>query len=173
MPNSDPYIMLEKLPKFELNSDEISDGEQLPITQVSVKLGGRNLSPHLEWSGFPDSTKSFVVTVFDPDAPVPGGFWHWAVYNIPASVNHLESGSGSGNAKPSSGLMALYNDGGTKDFVGASPPAGTGRHKYYFVVYALDTEKLELDANATPTKLAFDLRPHVVAWAKLVAWYEQ
>ncbi len=87
----DPYAALPKLPSFHLESSSFADGQALANPQVSgiMGAGGEDVSPQLSWSGFPDGTKSFAVTVYDPDAPTASGFWHWAVANLPASVTEL------------------------------------------------------------------------------------
>jgi Raf kinase inhibitor-like YbhB/YbcL family protein len=170
--STDPYANLSKLAKFEFSSSSMQDGAQLPLSQVGSSHGGQGLSPQLSWQGFPAETKSFAITVFDPDAPVPGGFWHWAVYNIPASSTNLDEGAGNGKAPLPPGAVTLHNDRSSADYIGAAPPAGTGTHRYYFVVYALDIEKLDIPTNSTPTFLSFNLHQHAIAWASIVCTYE-
>src|SRR4249920_1859143 len=82
----DPYADLPPIPSFSLQSSLVADGETMPIAQRDGIFGsdGRDTSPDLTWSGFPDGTQSFIVTMYDPDAPTPSGFWHWAVINLPA-----------------------------------------------------------------------------------------
>ena len=125
------------------------------------------------WSGFPQPTRSFAVTVLDPDAPTGSGFWHWAVANLPASVTQLPAGAGdpAGAGLPEPAIQ-LRNDGGTVGYLGAAPPAGHGRHRYFFVVHAVDVETLDLDPSATPAALGFNLFFHTLARAVLVPWYE-
>lgn len=90
-PGPDPYAPLADVPAFELTSTDIVDGERL-----DDKLAGDDAtSPQLAWSGFPEGTKTFAVTCFDPDAPTASGFWHWSAFNIPADVTELPSGAGS------------------------------------------------------------------------------
>ena len=160
MLNREPYADLPDLPTFTLASADITEGETLPRAQVSgiMGAGGEDVSPQLSWSGFPAETKSFVVTCFDPDAPTPSGFWHWVASNIPASVT---------------GALGHLNDGGTRSFVGAAPPAGHGPHRYIFCVTAVDVEKLDIDENASPAVVNFNLFFHGIARAFLTATYEE
>jgi Raf kinase inhibitor-like YbhB/YbcL family protein len=170
-----PYDRLPKVPAFQVTSTDVSDGEKLGNPQVSgiFGAGGQDVSPQLSWSGFPDGTRSFAVTVYDPDAPTASGFWHWAVADIPATVTELPSGAGdeAGSGLPA-GAFQLRNDGGLARYVGAAPPAGHGRHRYFTVVHAVDVESLGIDTGATPAFLGFNLFFHTLARAIIVPWYE-
>ena len=171
-----PYDELPKVPSFSLTSSDVADGETLKMAQVSgiMGAGGSDTSPQLSWSGFPEGTESFAVTVYDPVAPTASGFWHWAVADIPASVTSLPSGAGddSGSGLPA-GAMQLANDASMKRYVGAAPPAGHGPHYYYVVVHALDVPSLALPEGATPAYLGFNLFQHTLARATIVGNYEQ
>ncbi len=172
----DPYDFLPRVPRFEVTSTDVSDGRPLAPTQVSFVLGagGKDLSPQLSWSGFPEGTRSFAVTVFDPDAPTASGFWHWAVFNIPATVTELPTGAGDrdGSGLPE-GAIQLRNDAGFPGYVGAAPPPGHGPHRYFIVVHAVDVEDLGVPADASPAVLGFNLFGHTLACGVLVATYEQ
>ena len=171
----DPYADLPDLPSFELKSTDIADGQTLATPQVSgiFGAGGTDTSPQLSWSGFPSETKSFAVTVYDPDAPTASGFWHWAVVDIPVSVTSLESGAGddTGSGLPS-GAFQLANDAGLTRYLGAAPPAGHGPHRYFTVVHAVDVETLGIPAEARPAFLGFNLFSHALARAVLTPIYE-
>jgi Raf kinase inhibitor-like YbhB/YbcL family protein len=171
----DPYADLPDLPSFELKSTDIADGRTLATPQVSgiFGAGGTDTSPQLSWSGFPSETKSFAVTVYDPDAPTASGFWHWAVVDIPVSVTSLESGAGddTGSGLPS-GAFQLANDAGLTRYLGAAPPPGHGPHRYFTVVHAVDVETLGIPAEARPAFLGFNLFSHAIARAVLTPIYE-
>ena len=171
-----PYEFLPKLPSFTLTSESVTDGKPLSNDQVSgiMGAGGSDVSPQLSWSGFPEATRSFAVTMYDPDAPTGSGFWHWAVANLPATVTDLPAGAGDGS---SSGLpgdaLTLANDAGLKRFIGAAPPAGHGVHRYIIAVHAVGVEKLDLPAEATPAYLGFNLFGNAIARALIHGTYEQ
>jgi Raf kinase inhibitor-like YbhB/YbcL family protein len=171
-----PYDYLPQVPSFTVTSTDCADGQPLaqPLVSGVMGAGGEDRSPHLSWSGFPEGTRSFAVTVYDPDAPTASGFWHWAVANIPASVTELPSDAGAheGPTLPD-GAVQLCNDGGFAGFVGAAPPAGHGPHRYFIVVHAVDTDRLDVDADTRPAVLGFNLFFHTLARATLVATYEQ
>jgi Raf kinase inhibitor-like YbhB/YbcL family protein len=166
-----PYDELPDVATFQVTSTDVSHDTTLPNAQVSGSLGagGEDVSPQLSWSGAPEGTKSYAVTVYDPDAPTTSGFWHWAAFNIPADVDELPSGA-SGSLP--AGAVELRNDAGTAGYVGAAPPPGHGPHHYYTVVHAVDVEKLEIPAEASPAFLGFNLFSHTLGRASIVPTYE-
>ncbi|MGB2941054.1 MAG: YbhB/YbcL family Raf kinase inhibitor-like protein [Candidatus Dormiibacterota bacterium] len=172
----DPYEFLPKLPAFQLTSTDVKDGEKLALPQVSGMLGagGQDISPQLSWSGFPAETRGFAITVYDPDAPTLSGFWHWAVGDIPADVTALPTGAGddSGSGLPA-GAFQLRSEPGVARYVGAGPPPGHGRHRYFIAVTAVDTNAIGVPREATPAILGFNLFLHGIARAIIVPWYEQ
>ena len=91
----DPYSLLAVVPSFPVHSPDITDGAALGSSFVHTSVGGQNLSPALSWSGFPEQTKGFLVTCFDPDAPTESGFWHWVAVGIALSTTDLAQGAGS------------------------------------------------------------------------------
>jgi Raf kinase inhibitor-like YbhB/YbcL family protein len=167
----DPYAQMAPVPTFTLTSTDVTAGELLPTAQMSgiAGAGGADESPQLAWSGFPDETRSFVVSMFDPDAPSPSGFWHWAVADIPASVTELPSGAGAaGGASLPQGAFQLRNDAGLAQYLGAAPPAGDPPHRYFIAVTAADVDTLQVDKDATPALLYATLAGHTLARAIIV-----
>lgn len=167
---NDPFAGLGEVPSFELTSTTVEDGGMWPAEQYSGAFGiegGKDISPQLSWSGAPEGTKSFAVTVFDPDAPTQSGFWHWVLTRIPASVTELPEGAGDGLDLPE-GAFQLKNDGGQPGFIGAAPPQGHGPHRYVITVHALDVEDLGVDGDTSPAKHGFMMFGHTLGRATIV-----
>lgn len=160
--------------RLRLMSNDVRSGAKLANRHVfnGMDCKGDNLSPELSWQGGPAGTKSYAVTLYDPDAPTGSGWWHWVVYNIPSSATHLERGSGD----PSKNLLPAGSTQGNTDFGqpgfgGACPPKGDKPHHYIFTVYALNTDKIDVPANATAAYVGFNLHAHQLAKATLTALY--
>ncbi|MGI5499088.1 YbhB/YbcL family Raf kinase inhibitor-like protein [Lentzea sp. CA-135723] len=169
MSANDPFARLPEVATFAVSSTSVLDGAEWAPEQ----LGGKDVSPQLSWSGAPEGTKSYAVTVYDPDAPTGSGFWHWAVAGIPAGCTALPEGAGdpAGTGLPE-GAFQLPNDARLPHYIGAAPPAGHGRHRYFVVVHALDVETPGVPADATPALLGFVMSSHVLGRAVLVATAE-
>lgn len=176
MASRDPYADLPSVPEFTLTSDDITHGDALDDPQASGRMGagGEDVSPQLSWSGSPEETKSFAVTVYDPDAPTASGFWHWAVFNLPVTTTSLpaDAGNDSGDKLPE-GAIQLRNDAGTRNYVGAAPPENHGTHEYHVVVHAVDVESLDIPEDASTAFLGFNLFSHTVGRARIIGTYEQ
>lgn len=168
----DPYELLPAAGSFAVTSTDVHDAEQLPRRQVHHSAGGDNESPQLSWAGFPAGTRSFVVTCFDPDAPIVSGFWHWVVVNIPASVTELATGAGADDTSLPPGAFHVRNDFGTHAYGGAAPPQGDQVHRYYFVVHAVDVDALPVDSGASPAVVGFNLAFHTLARAIITPTYQ-
>ncbi|MGL4175614.1 MAG: YbhB/YbcL family Raf kinase inhibitor-like protein [Dermatophilaceae bacterium] len=129
---------------------------------------------HRVEDGFPDATKSFVITVFDADAPTGSGFWHWAVHGIPAAITSLPTGAGTPDAALlPEGAVQLRGDAGVAGYVGAAPPPGTGAHRLFVAVTALDVDALQLPDGSSPALLHAMSARHVCGRATLVALAER
>ncbi|UYZ90450.1 YbhB/YbcL family Raf kinase inhibitor-like protein [Moraxella bovis] len=152
-----------------LKCADIAEGSTLSNDYVANIWGyaGNNISPNLKWQNAPKDTKSFVLTMYDPDAPTGSGFWHWNAFNIPAEWNELPKGKSNdfGN-----GVLELKNDAGLDGFIGAFPPKGDKPHRYIFTLYALN-EMLDLPNTISPAVLGFNLNGKVLATASLTAYY--
>jgi Raf kinase inhibitor-like YbhB/YbcL family protein len=170
----DPYSLLPQVGSFTVTSTDIADGKQLDHEHVhtGVAPDAGNESPALAWSRFPEETKSFAVTCFDPDAPTPSGFWHWVLVDLPASTTSLGSNAGAAGAALPGGAFHARNDWGSKDYGGAYPPPGDVAHRYYFVVHAVDVETLGVDDSASPAVVSFHLALHTLARAIIVPTFQ-
>jgi Raf kinase inhibitor-like YbhB/YbcL family protein len=171
-PRPNPYAFLPKVPSFTLTSRSVKNGHRLPKAQLSGVFGvpgGKDRSPQLSWSGFPAKTKSFVVSMYDPEAPTGSGFWHWVVADIPASTVSLPAGAGALNSKLlPAGAFQLGGDAGMHRYIGGAPPAGSGIHDYFITVTALDVAKTGLGPSASGAFLGFNIAGHTIARATIV-----
>ena len=131
---------------------------------------GANVSPALRWDGAPAATKSFALTVWDPDAPVAGGWWHWVLFDIPASTTALASGAGSTNpSKAPAGSVEGKTSFGKPGYGGPCPPVGSGAHHYIFTLYALDEAQVAgASAKTDGPALKRLIANHVLARTTLV-----
>ncbi len=161
---------------FTLKSPQLQQGERLNAEQVFSGFGctGKNISPALHWKEAPEGTKSFAVTVYDPDAPTGSGWWHWIIFNIPANINTLPKNAGDlkSDLAPK-GSIQSRTDFGTSGYGGAAPPPGDKPHRYQFTVYALDIEKLDLDVNVSGAMVGFNLNQHVLAKSTITVYYSR
>jgi len=159
---------------FTLSSPSVSG--QLSISEVYNGFGctGKNISPELSWSNAPKGTKSFAVTMYDPDAPTGSGWWHWLVFNIDVKTTTLKKGAGDPKSKIApKGAIQSVTDYKSNGFGGACPPVGHGAHQYIFTVYALDTDKIALDESANPALVGYMINSHTLAKSSLIAYYRR
>ena len=165
---ADPSSLPPAVGDFTVTSADVADGEPL-ADRFAFATG--NISPQLSWSGYPEGTRSFAVTCFDPDAPTPSGFWHWVLVGLNPNVSTLpQNAAGDADGLPE-GAFHVRNDMGVAGYAGAAPPAGDVTHRYFFVVHALDVETLDVDDSATPAYVAFNLVFHTLARAQIVPTY--
>lgn len=162
------------LAQMRLTSLDMGEGGALGPDQVMAGFGceGGNLSPALAWEGAPEGTQSFVVTVYDPDAPTGSGLWHWSVFNLPATTTSLPEGAGaaSGADLPEDAVQAR-NDLSQNGYSGACPPAGAPAHRYVFTVFAMPVATLPLDDTASAALVGFFANTQALDRAVLTASY--
>lgn len=155
---------------FRLTSTDVKGGT-FAQAQLANVMGctGTNVSPELAWSGAPQGTKSFVLTVYDPDAPTGSGWWHWVVVNIPATATALPNGASRNAAKLPKGALETRTDFGTPGYGGPCPPAGDKPHRYIFTVYALKVDKLDVTADSSAAQIGFMSRSNSLGSATFTA----
>ncbi|MCL1870622.1 MAG: YbhB/YbcL family Raf kinase inhibitor-like protein [Promicromonosporaceae bacterium] len=167
----DPYSLLPQVPSFTLTSPDVVDGQRL---DARFSVDGAGESPALEWSGAPEGTASFVVNVYDPDAPTPSGYWHWNVVDVPATTTSLPRGAGAvGGASLPAGAYHVRSDGGEDGYEGSGPPAGDHEHRYFIAVHAVDVPQLGVGPGASNAVVAFNLAFHTLGRAVIVGTYQR
>jgi Raf kinase inhibitor-like YbhB/YbcL family protein len=155
---------------FTLTSPDIKPGGTIGDEFVFNNFGctGQNVSPALSWKGAPAGTKGYVLTVYDPDAPTGSGFWHWVMYDIPASVTSLPQGAGAPGKSPEGAVLG-NTDYGTPGYGGPCPPKGDKPHRYIFTIYAVNTDKLDVPPNPTAAVVGFVTHYATLAKASFTA----
>ena len=156
--------------KFTVQVSGLQNGHFAERHVLSEAYGfgctGGNIAPTISWKNAPKGTKSFVLTMYDKDAPTGLGWMHWVVANIPANVSALPE-----NQPLPQGALQTRTDGGTAGFMGACPPKGSN-HRYIFKLTALKIDRLpNVDANATPALVGFFTRTNALGEAKFTVRY--
>ena len=160
--------------EFTVTSPSVSEGATIGEKHLFAGFGctGGNKSPALAWSDAPADTKSFAVTVYDPDAPTGSGWWHWVVFNIPVGTTELKEGAGDAKgALLPPGSVQSVTDFGQPGFGGPCPPVGDKPHRYIFTVHALKLEKLPLEPSASGAMVGFFLGQNTIAKASVTGLY--
>jgi Raf kinase inhibitor-like YbhB/YbcL family protein len=157
---------------FKVTAPDFVAKGRVTLAHVFNGMGcnGQNISPVVEWANAPVGTKSFAVTMYDPDAPTGSGWWHWVMYNIPADATGLAAGAGNGRNAPRGSAQGT-TDFGTKGYGGPCPPVGDKPHQYHITVFALKTDKLDVPGNATAAYVGFNLNANKIATARVTGLY--
>jgi Raf kinase inhibitor-like YbhB/YbcL family protein len=150
---------------MKITSPAFSHGDSIP---VRFTCEGENVSPELHWTDAPPETKSFALILHDPDAPRPGSFTHWVVYDVPSGVHQIPEGAPQSASLP--GGLQGNNDGGKVGYVGPCPPSG--RHRYFFRLFALRAA-LDLQSGATAAEVQHAMEGKIVAQAELMGTYQK
>lgn len=159
---------------FTLKSKDV--GGQGTMKQVYNGFGctGENISPQLSWENAPKDTKSFAITMYDPDAPTGSGWWHWIMFNIPANIKELASGAGSTKKELAPiGSIQSMTDFNTTGYGGPCPPEGHGFHTYIITVYALKIDALPLDGSVTPAIAGYQINANTIEKATIVFYFKR
>ncbi len=165
-----------KVPRLKVTSQEITRGGTIANEQVTNFPGfgcsGGNVSPEIKWSPGPSGTKSYAVTIYDPDAPTGSGFWHWVVFNIPATATELAKNAGDlkANLAPP-GTVQSREDFGVPGYNGPCPPPGDKPHRYRITVYALDVAQLGPNQDTSAAVVGFNIHFHTLAKGVLTGTY--
>ena len=161
---------------LRLTSPDFNDGDYLDSTHVLSEAygfgcAGGNLSPALAWADPPDGTRSFTLTMYDPDAPTGSGFWHWLVCNIPADCRALAAAIGAGGALPA-GAVETASDFGAPGYGGPCPPEGDHPHRYVFSLHALGGE-VQVTPQTPAAQVGFQLHFATLEKATLMGLYKR
>jgi len=146
--------------------------EKISLKYVYSMCGGENISPFVKWENYPSNTKSFAITMFDPDAPTEHGWWHWIVVNIPININEFPEDAGNPKSKFFNLGFQTINDYGEIGYGGPCPPPGPA-HRYILSVYALSVEGFEIDRNTNPQIVADYIQKYSIDSASALGKYKR
>ena len=142
------------------------NGKPIPAKYTA---DGQDISPALKWTKAPEGTRSFALICDDPDAPV--GTWvHWILYGLPPDTTELPEAVPTTETLDSGARQGL-NDFSRVGYGGPAPPRGKA-HRYFFRLYALDTE-IQLPSKATKQQLLESMKGHVLTEAQLMGTYRR
>ena len=148
---------------LQLTSDAFTNGQSIPAKYSCI---GKNISPALAWTEPPAGTQSFAIIVDDPDAP--GRTWvHWVLFNIPTDVRSLQEDF---STTGTNAIIVGKNSSNAMSYQGPCPPSGT--HRYFFKLYALDTN-LSLQSGATKEQLLKAMDGHILAQTELMGTFSK
>ena len=157
---------------FTLESSDI-EGQLTKVQEFNgFGCSGENKSPELHWHDAPKGTKSFAITIYDPDAPTGSGWWHWLVVNIPANTTAIKSDASAQKALPK-GALETMTDYGSSSFGGACPPKNDKVHEYKITIYALDTDKLEVTDKSDSALVGFMINSHTIRKSSILSYYKR
>jgi len=157
---------------FTLESNDL-EGQLTKVQEFNAfGCGGENKSPELHWHDAPKGTKSFAITVYDPDAPTGSGWWHWLVVNIPSKATSIKTDASAQKSLPK-GAIETMTDYGSSSFGGACPPKDDKAHEYRFTVHALDTDKLDLTAQSDSALVGYMINAHSIEKSSIVSYYKR
>jgi Raf kinase inhibitor-like YbhB/YbcL family protein len=163
---------------FTLTSPDLPPGKPIPQQFTANAFGchGPNESPTLQWSHPPAGTRSFAITMFDPYRPPASGWWHWVVYDIPATAAELPRKAGDpGNPGMPAGAKQAPPDGEAPEphYYGPCPDEGDPPHHYTITVYALSVDHLEVPSTSTPANIDYAISTKTLAKSTIVRLFSR
>jgi Raf kinase inhibitor-like YbhB/YbcL family protein len=166
------FLIIGGVIMYAMNLYSPDFSTRIKLEQVYPLCGGANISPELVWSKAPENTKSFAITMFDPDAPTDHGWWHWIVVNIPKNVKIFPKNAGNPKSEYFNLGLQTVNDYGQIGYGGPCPPPGPA-HRYIITVYALNVDKLNVSQNTNPQTVAEIIKKHAIDSASIMGYYQR
>lgn len=162
-------LMRGKKPSLEVSS--VGFSEEGPIPRHFTQ-DGDDVSPPVQWSAVPSTTKEIVICCEDPDAPGTRPFLHWLAHGIAPGTTELRENIEKVKTPATTRMIQSRNGYKKPGYAGPAPPVGHGVHHYHFQVFALDT-RLHLDEGADRDVVTDAMRGHVIAFGELIGTYER